>query len=153
VQFVSAAAPAAKDVAAEQAPPPAAGRQLGAESADKDKDKKGDDTSGKKPQPAVPNMNQVAAMAQAAQPLTQGMQSMMSSLQGMGSSAGGASQAKLADDTKKDDTKTTDDPATQLVDATTKEPEGAASGQQGSHRAPVAPADSRPQTGRTETGV
>jgi hypothetical protein len=150
VQFLAAGAPEAKDEAAEQAPPPAASRQLGA--AADDKDKKADDKPDKKPVPTPQtNANQIAAMAQAAQPLTQGMQSMMSSMQSLGQNAG-ASPAKLADDTKKDDTQSTEDPAAQLVDATSKEPGGAASGKQGSGSAPVQPATGG-QTAPRETGV
>lgn len=80
------------------------------------------------------------------------MQSMMSSMQGMGNT--GASPAKLADDTKKDDTKSPDEPAAQLVDATTPDADGAASGKQGSGGAPVqTPTAGRPASTPTETSL
>jgi hypothetical protein len=152
VQFLAAGAPESKGDAAEQAPPAGAGRQLGVETAEKDK--KTDDKSDKKLQPSAPsNINQLSAMAQAAQPLTQGMQSMMSSMQGLGGNSG-ASPAKLAGDTKKDDTNTPDESAAQLVDATTTDAGGAATGEQGSGSAPVrSTTDGHPETTPAGTGL
>ncbi|ORV57804.1 hypothetical protein AWC05_00305 [Mycobacterium florentinum] len=151
VQFLAASEPGATDQPAGAAP-----NLLGAETADKKPDdgKKPD----KKPQPAVPsNLNQLSAMSQAVQPLTQGLQTVMSTAQQAGSGMGnaGAAPAKLADDTKKDDTTNPDDaPAAEsrLVDATTKE--GAASGTPGSGSAPVEPAaGARPGTTQSEIGL
>jgi hypothetical protein len=153
VQFLAAGEQQPTGAATQQQATVAATRQLGAETADKKPDESSDKKPDKKPQPAAPiDFNQVSAMTQAAQPLTQGMQSMMSSMQGMGNA--GAPTAKLADDTKKDDTKTPDEPAAQLVDATTQDAEGAASGQQGSGSAPVQPSTGgRPETTPAETGL
>lgn len=153
VQFLAASAPAGTDQPASAAAP----KLLGAQ------DKKPDDKDGKKPDdkkphPAVPsNLNQLSAMSQAMQPLTQGLQTVMSTAQQAGSGMGnaGAAPAKLADDTKKDDaTKPDDAPAgeSRLVDATTKE--GAASGTPGSGSAPVEPpAGARPGTTQSEIGL
>jgi hypothetical protein len=119
----------------------AAATLLGSQSTDK----KPDDTPGKgadkKPSPgAAPNLNQLSAMTQAVQPLSQGLQSVMSSAQqagGMGSTA--TSPAKLAEDTKKDDTRKdeTSSEEPQLVDDTTPAAAGAAAGAPGSGNAPV----------------
>ncbi|SPM39503.1 hypothetical protein BN1232_00132 [Mycobacterium numidiamassiliense] len=153
VQFLAAGERQPTDAVTEQPTTAAAPRQLGAETADKKTDEASDKKPDKKSQPTAPiDVNQLSAMAQAAQPLTQGMQSMMSSMQGMGTA--GSSPAKLADDTKKDDTTTPDEPAAQLVDATTQDAEGAASGQQGSGSAPIQPpTGDRPETTSAETGL
>lgn len=162
VQFLAAAEPAGTDQPASGAAP----RLLGAQATDKKTDdKKTDGKDGKKPDdkkphPAVPpsnNLNQLSAMSQAMQPLTQGLQSVMSSAQQAGQGAGSAAPAKLADDTKKDDaTKPSETPAdeSRLVDATTPDAEGAASGKQGSGSAPVAPpAGGRPGATQSEIGL
>jgi hypothetical protein len=124
VQFLAAAEPAATDQPAGAAAP----KLLGAQTTDKKTDdKKTDGKDGKKddktPQPAVPsNLNQLSAMSQAMQPLTQGLQSVMSSAQQAGQGMGSAAPAKLADDTTKDDTaKPGETPAeeSRLVDETT----------------------------------
>jgi hypothetical protein len=153
VQFLAASAQQPAGDATEKSATAPAGRQLGAETADKKTDQAGDKKPDKTPQPAAQtNLNQLSALTQAAQPLTQGMQSIMQSMQGMGNT--GASPAKLADDTKKDDTKSPDEPAAQLVDATTPDADGAASGKQGSGSAPVqAPTADRPATTPTETSL
>jgi hypothetical protein len=98
------------------------------------------------------NLSQVSAMTQAAQPVTQGLQSVMSSAQqatgGMGNP--GTPPARLADDTENDDTKKPDESQTgdaQLVDAATADSDGAAPGTQPSGSAPVQP----PTGGRPET--
>jgi hypothetical protein len=123
-------------------------------------DKKSEETVGKKtdttPSAAVTtNLNQLSAMTQAAQPVTQGLQSVMSGAQqatgGMGNA--GASPAKLADDTKNDDTKKPDESTTgdaQLVEAADND--GAAAGGQGSESVPAQPPiDGRPET--TQSGL
>jgi hypothetical protein len=142
VQFLATAEPAGTDQPARAA----ATKLLSAETTDKKND---DKTPDKKPQPAAPsNLNQLSGLAQAAQPLTQGMQTIMQSAQQAGGGMGnaGAAPAKLADDTKKDDTQKPADES-RLVDATTKDADGAASGTQGSGSAPVqAPTGGRPQT-------
>jgi ESX secretion-associated protein EspJ len=156
VQFLAASAQQPAGDATEKSATAPASRQLGAETADKKTDPTGDKKPDKTPQPAAQtNLNQLSALTQAAQPLTQGMQSMMSSMQGMqGMGNTCASPAKLADDTKKDDTKSPDEPAAQLVDATTPDADGAASGKQGSGSAPVqAPTAGQPATAPTETGL
>jgi hypothetical protein len=159
VQFLAAAEPAGTDQPTSGAAP----RLLGAQATDKKTDdKKTDGKDGKKddkkPQPAVPsNLNQLSAMSQAMQPLTQGLQSVMSSAQQAGQGAGSAAPAKLADDTKRDDaTKPGETPAdeSRLVDATTPDAEGAASGKQGSGSAPVQPpAGGRPAATQSEIGL
>jgi hypothetical protein len=157
VQFLAAREPAAT----EQPASAAAGQRLGAEKTDKKTDDKTPDKKDdKKSHPAVPNnLDQLAAMTQAAQPMAQGMQSIMQGVQqsagGMGNT--GAAPAKLADDTKKDDTKKPDGSPTgetHLVDATTKDADGATSGTQGSGSAPVQPATGgRPETTQSEIGL
>jgi hypothetical protein len=159
-QFLAASEPGGTDL------PASAPKLLGAETTDKKADdKKPDD--GKKPDdkkphptPAVPsNLNQLAGMTQAMQPLSQGLQTVMSTAQQAGSGMGnaGATPAKLADDAKKDDTTKPDEaPAgeSRLVDATSKDGDGAASGKQGSGSAPVeAPAGGRPGTTQSEIGI
>ncbi|ORW98979.1 hypothetical protein AWC29_28710 [Mycobacterium triplex] len=154
VQFLAASEPAGTDQ------PASASGMLGAQATDKksgDKDGKKDD---KKPHPAKPaDLSQFAAMSQAAQPLSQGLQTVMSTAQqaGQGMGNAGAAPAKLADDTKKDDTTKPDDAPvaeSQLVDATTKDSDGAASGKPGSGSAPVdAPAAGRPGTTQSEIGI
>jgi hypothetical protein len=156
-QFLAVSEPGGTDL------PASAPKLLGAETTDKTSDdKKPDDKKpdDKKPHPTptVPsNLNQLAGMTQAMQPLTQGLQSVMSTAQQAGSGMGnaGAAPAKLADDAKKDDTTKPDDaPAgeSRLVDATTKD--GATSGKQGSGSAPVAaPAGDRPGTTQSEIGI
>ncbi|MEE6136243.1 hypothetical protein SKC41_07830 [Mycobacterium sp. 050128] len=152
VQFLAGSEPSGTDQ------PASASKLLGAQTNDKkadDKDGKKDD---KKPRPATPtDLSQFAAMGQAMQPLSQGLQTVMSTAQQAGSGMGSATPAKLADDTKKDDTTKPDDaPAgeSRLVDATTKDAEGAASGTPGSGSAPVeAPAAGRPETTQSEIGI
>jgi hypothetical protein len=143
VQFLASGAPAAKDEAAAQAPPPAATRQLGAETADKDKDKDKD----KKVKPGFDPATMASGLGQMTGMLGQfgGMGSgLMSSAQGaMGGMGAGSSGAKLADDT----TKAPDAPAdqAQLVNDT-KAGDGAARGDQASEAAPTqagSSADSR----------
>lgn len=160
VQFSAAREQQPTDAVTDQPASAPASRRLGAETADKKTDDTPDKKPDKKPSPVVPaNPNQAAAMAQAAQPLTQGMQSIMSGVQqfsgGMGNT--GASSAKLADDTKKGDTQSPDESPTdsaQLVDATTKDADGAASGKQGSGSAPVQPpTGGRPETAQSETAL
>jgi hypothetical protein len=157
VQFSAAREQQPTGAATDQPASGLASRRLGAETGDKKTDDTPDKKPDKKPSPAVPNNpDQAAAMAQAAQPLTQGMQSIMSGMQqfsgGMGNTG---SSAKLADDTKKGDTTSPDESPTdaaQLVDATTKGADGAASGQQGSGSAPVQPpTGGRPETAPSET--
>jgi hypothetical protein len=152
VSFLATAEPAGTG------PPTGAARPklLGAETTDKNDDKKPD----KKPQPAVPSdLNQLSGLAQAAQPLTQGMQGIMQSVQQAGGGMGnaGAAPAKLADDTKRDDPeKAADAPAgeSRLVDATTNDADGATPGMQGSGSAPVqAPTGGRPRTTQPETAL
>ncbi|OBA61397.1 hypothetical protein A5647_11355 [Mycobacterium sp. 1100029.7] len=98
-------------------------------------DKKPDDKSGKdtddKPRPVTPtNFGQLSAMTQAAQPLTQGLQSVMSSAQqagGMGNT--GAPASKLADETKQGDAEKDESSSgeAQLIDETTRAGAGAPS--------------------------
>lgn len=159
VEFLAAAEAGGTDH-----PASAASNLLGTQTTDK----KGDDgkkPDNKTPQPAVPtnSLGQLSAMSQAVQPLSQGLQTIMSTAQQAGSGMGnaGAAPAKLADDTKTDDptkpddsTKPDDAPAAEsrLVDATTTD--GAASGTPGSGTAPVEPpAGTRPQTTRSEIGL
>jgi hypothetical protein len=148
VQFLAASEPGGTDQ-----PASAVSNLLGAQTTDKkDDDKDGKKPGDKTPQPAVPSnsLGQLSAMSQAAQPLSQGLQTIMSTAQQAGSGVGnaGAAPAALADDTKKDDTATPDDES-HLVGATTDE--GAESGTPGSGSAPVeAPAGSRPGTTRSE---
>jgi hypothetical protein len=155
IQFLAARDQQPAGVATEGPVSAAAQRLVGAEAADKTSD----ETAGKKtdatPAAAVTtNLNQVSAVAQASQPVTQGLQSVMSSAQqatgGMGNA--GAPPAKLADDTKPDDKpdeSTTGD--AQLVEATTEGSDGAAAGTQGPGSVPVqAPTDGRPGTTRSE---
>ncbi|BAX95053.1 ESX-1 secretion-associated protein EspJ [Mycobacterium shigaense] len=120
-------------------------------------DKKDDNKdAGQKPAPA-PNpidFSQVSAMMQGMQPISQGMQGVMSSVQQAGSAANaGASPPKLADETKRDgSTKPDEKPSgeAQLVDATTAD--GAASGGQGAGSAPVQPTTGdRPTAAPAET--
>jgi hypothetical protein len=155
VQFLAARDQQPTGAATEQPVSATAGQLLGAESADK----KSDETADKKanPTPAVPtNLNQLSAMTQATQPVTQGLQTVMSSVQqatgGMGNA--GAPPAKLADATKNDDTEKPDESTTgdaQLVDATTEDSVGAAAGGQGSGSVPVQPpTDGRPETTQSE---
>jgi len=155
VQFLAARDQQPTGAATEQPVSATAGQLLGAESADK----KSDETADKKanPTPAVPtNLNQLSAMTQATQPVTQGLQTVMSSVQqatgGMGNA--GAPPAKLADATKNDDTEKPDESTTgdaQLVDATTEDSVGAGAGGQGSGSVPVQPpTDGRPETTQSE---
>jgi hypothetical protein len=150
VQFLAAREPAG--TASATAP-----KLLGAQTTDKKTPDKKED---KKPRPAAPsNLDQLSNLTQAAQPLTQGMQGIMQGVQqfsgGMGNT--GAAPAKLADDTKRDDTQKPDDLPTgesQLVDATTTDADGAAAGRQGSGSAPVQPpTGGRPPTAQPETAV
>jgi hypothetical protein len=128
-----------------------------AETADKKSEEKIRKKTDTTPSAAVTtNLNQLSAMTQAAQPVTQGLQSVMSSAQqatgGMGNA--GAPPAKLADDTKNDDTKKPDESTTgdaQLVEATTADSDGAAAGGQGSGSVPAQPPiDGRPETTQSE---
>ena len=130
---------------------------MGAETADKKSDETADKKANPTPSQAVPtNLNQLSAMTQATQPVTQGLQTVMSSVQqatgGMGNA--GAPPAKLADATKSDDTEKPDESTTgdaQLVDATTEDSDGAAAGGQGSGSVPVQPpSDGRPETTQSE---
>lgn len=146
VQFLATSEPTiTQPPASVSAPTPLSG-----ETTDKKTDAKPDKKTDKTPRPAS-DLSQLSAMTQAAQPLTQGLQSVMSSMQqsgGMGNTA--AAPAKLADDTKKDDTvKPGESPAdeTRLVDDTTTEAAGAAPGTPGSGSAPVRP----PTGGQPET--
>jgi hypothetical protein len=101
------------------------------------------------------NLNQLSAMTQAAQPVTQGMQTVMSSTQqaagGMGNA--GALPAKPADDTKPDDIEKPDESATgdeQLAEATTADGAAAAAGGQAAGSVPAQPPiDARPGTARS----
>jgi hypothetical protein len=158
VQFLAARDQPPTGAATQQPVSATAGQLLGAETADKTSDEKADQKTNTTPSPAVPtNLNQLSAMTQATQPLTQGLQTVMSSVQqatgGMGNA--GAPPAKLADDTKNDDTEKPDEPPTgdtQLVDATTEGGDGAAAGKQGSGSVPVQPpTDDRPAT--TQSGL
>jgi hypothetical protein len=155
VQFLAARDQQPTGAATEQPVSATAGQLLGAESADKKSDKTADKKAN--PTPAVPtNLNQLSAMTQATQPVTQGLQTVMSSVQqatgGMGNA--GAPPAKLADATKNDDTEKPDESTTgdaQLVDATTEDSVGAAAGGQGSGSVPVQPpTDGRPETTQSE---
>jgi hypothetical protein len=136
-----------------------AGQLLGAETADEKSDETADKKANPTPSQAVPtNLNQLSAMTQATQPVTQGLQTVMSSVQqvtgGMGNA--GAPQAKLADDTKNDDTEKNGDTEkpgesttgdAQLVDVMAEGGDGAAAGRQGSGSVPVQPpTEGRPQT-------
>jgi hypothetical protein len=155
VQFLAARDQQPTGAVTEQPVNATAGQLLGAETADK----KSDETADKKanPTPAVPtNLNQLSATTQATQPVTQGLQTVMSSVQqatgGMGNA--GAAPAKLADATKNDDTEKPDESTTgdaQLVDATAEGGDGAAAGRQGSGSVPVQPpTDDRPETTQSE---
>jgi hypothetical protein len=129
---------------------------LDAETADKKSDETADKKTNKTSSPAVAaNLNQLSAMTQATQPVTQGLQSVISSVQQLtgGTGNAGTSTAKLADDTKKDDTQpdesTTGD--AQLGEVTTADSDGAASGKQGSESVPAQPPTGRrPETTQSE---
>jgi hypothetical protein len=153
VEFLAAPDQQPTAAAPEQPVSAAAGQLLGVETADNKTDEKADTT----PSSALPvNLDQVSAMTQAAQPVTQGLQSVMSSVQqatgGMGNA--GAPPAKLADDTENDGTKKPDESTTgdtQLVDATAEGGDGAAAGGQGSGSVPVQPpTDGRPEATQSE---
>jgi hypothetical protein len=124
-----------------------------AEAAEKKNDATADEKPATTPSAGVAtNLTQASAMTQAAQPVTRGLQSVMSSAQqatgGMGNA--GAPPAKLADDAKDDDTTKPDESQTgdaQLVDAATADSDGAAAGGQGSGSVPAPP----PTAGRPET--
>jgi hypothetical protein len=153
VQFLAARGQQPAGAATEQPVSATAGQLLGTETADE----KSDETATTSAAAVTTNLNQLSAMTQASQPVTQGLQSMMSSVQQMtgGMGTAGASPAKLADDTKsddtkKDDTKKPDESTTgdaQLVEATTEDSGGAAAGRQASGSVPVQP----PTGGRPET--
>jgi hypothetical protein len=157
VQFLAARDQQSAGAATEQPVSATAGQLLGAEIADKSGEAiaKINDLT-----PSVAavttNLNQVSTVTQAAQPVTQGLQSVMSSVQQATGSMGnaGAAPAKLADDTKSDDTEKSDESTTgdtQLVDATTADSDGAAAGRQGSGSVPVPPTDGRPEA--TQSGI
>jgi hypothetical protein len=176
VQFLAARDQQPAGAATEQPLRATAGPLLGAEMAggknDETTDKKTDTTVSASPTPSASttpsagattpsaagtaNLNQLSAMTQTAQPVTQGLQSVMSSVQqvtgGMGNA--GASPATLADDTKADDTKKPDESTTddaQLADATTEDRDGAAAGRQGPGSVPVQPPiEGRPETGQSK---
>jgi hypothetical protein len=154
VQFLAAGERQAKDVVADQPVGAQTDRTLGAADDKKDDDKKPTPKPAPKPSPV-----DFSQMSQAMQPASQGLQSIMSSMQQSAGSMGnaGAAPAKLADDTTKDgDKKPADAPPdeTQLVDATTKNTDGAASGKQASGSAPVQPpTGGRPATTQPETQV
>jgi hypothetical protein len=157
VQFLAARDQQPAGAATEQTVSATAGQLLGAEAADKTSDDTADKKANPTPSQAVPtNLNQLSAMTQATQPVTQGLQTVMSSVQqatgGMGNA--GAPPAKLADDTKNDDTEKPDESTTgdaQLVDATAEGGNGAAAGGQGSGSVPVQPrTDDRPETTQSE---
>jgi hypothetical protein len=157
VQFLAARDQQPTDAATGQTVGATVGRLLGAETADKKSDETADKKANPTPSQAVPtNLNQLAAMTQATQPVTQGLQTVMSSVQqatgGMGNA--GAPPAKLADDTKNDDTEKPDESTTgdaQLVDATAEDSDGAAAGGQRSGSVPVQPLiDDRPETTQSE---
>jgi hypothetical protein len=155
VQFLAARDQQPTGAVTEQPVNATAGQLLGAETADKKSDETADNKAN--PTPAVPtNLNQLSATTQATQPVTQGLQTVMSSVQqatgGMGNA--GAAPAKLADATKNDDTEKPDESTTgdaQLVDATAEGGDGAAAGGQGSESVPVQPPpDDRPETRQSE---
>jgi hypothetical protein len=157
VQFLAARDQQPTDAATGQTVGATVGRLLGAETADKKSDETADKKANPTPSQAVPtNLNQLAAVTQATQPVTQGLQTVMSSVQqatgGMGNA--GAPPAKLADDTKNDDTEKPDESTTgdaQLVDATAEDSDGAAAGGQRSGSVPVQPLiDDRPETTQSE---
>lgn len=155
--------------ASAQTPPvgPPSGQLLGA-TADQPKDK--DDKAPNpepKPQPdkkgqpadiAAP-MSQLSGLGQALGPVTQGMQTMMSSVQQATGSMGGAGSAptQLADDTAKTDQSA--DSQTQLVDETRPEGDqppgnGAAASDRASGSAPVRPTTPhRPEPAPSEVGL
>jgi hypothetical protein len=153
VQFLAAPDQRSTGAPTEQPVSATAGQLSGTETADKKSDETADTEPDTAPSEAVPtNLNQLSAVMQATQPVTQGLQSIMSSVQqvtgGMGNA--GASPAKLADDTKDDGTTKPDESPTgdtQLVDATAADSDGAASGAQGSGSVPVQP----PTEGRPES--
>jgi hypothetical protein len=161
VQFSAAGGQQLAGARTDQPVNAAADRLLGAEAAEKNPDEAADKRPDKKPHPPVPvNVDQLSATTQAAQPLTQGMQGIMSGVQQFSSGMGntGASPAKLADDTKKGDAATipaeSSPGAAQLVDATTTEAAGAAAGQQGSGSVPVSPLTGRrPESAPAETAL
>lgn len=154
VQFLASSADTQTNALADQPVSAKKEQPLGAAADNKD-DKKDD---GKKPTPKPQptptsiDFSQVSALTQGAQPVTQGMQTLMSRVQQAASGAGTAgasSPAKLADDTKKGGPDGPDDKA-QLVDATTKDAEGAAAGGKASGGAPVQSVG-RSETPRSET--
>ena len=153
VQFLAARDGQPTGATTEQPVSATAGQLLGAETADTTSDETADQEANPTPSQAVlTNLNQLSAMTQAMQPVTQGLQTVMSSVQqttgGMG--IAGAPPAKLADDTKTDDTEKNDEsPAggSQLVDVTAPDSDGAAPGRQGSGNVPVQPpTEGGPQT-------
>jgi hypothetical protein len=155
VQFLAAGERQAKDVVADQPVGAKTDRTLGAADDKADDKKDGDKKPTPKPAPK-PSPVDFSQMSQAMQPASQGLQSIMSSMQQSAGSMGnaGAAPAKLADDTTKDGDKKADDAPpdeTQLVDATTKNTDGAASGKQASGSAPVQPpTGGRPATTQPE---
>ncbi len=133
VQFLAASDQQPTGAATEPPISAAAARLLAAETADKTSDQSAGQNTKTPPAPAATaNLNQLAAMTQATQPITQGLQTVMSGVQQVTGSVGsaGTQPAKLADDTKNDDTNTPDEPPTG---------DGAASGTQGSGSVPVQP--------------
>jgi hypothetical protein len=157
VQFLAARDQQPTGAATEQTVSATAGQLLGAGAADKTSDETADKKANPTPSQAVPtNLNQLSAMTQATQPVTQGLQTVMSSVQQAtgGTGNAGAPPAKLADDTKNDDTEKPDESTTgdaQLVDATAEDSDGAAAGGQGSGSVPVQPlTDGRPETTQSE---
>jgi len=154
VQFLAARVQPPTGAAIDQPVSARSGQLLGAETAGKMSDETAD--ANRTPsQTVTTNLNQLSAMTQATQPVAQGLQTVMSSMQqttgGIGS--GGAAPAKLADDTETDDTDNPDQSPTrdtQLVDATTGGGAGAAAGNQGSGSVPVQPSTGdRPQTAQS----
>jgi hypothetical protein len=141
VQFLSASDQQPTGTATERPISAGVAQPLAAETADKTNDEGAGQNATAPPSPAATaNLNQLAAMTQATQPVTQGLQTVMSGVQQATGSMGsaGAQPAKLADDTESDDTKTPDEPPIG---------DGAASGTQGSGSVPVQPATD----GRRET--
>ncbi len=157
VEFLAAPDQQPTAAAPEQPVSAAAGQLLGVETADKESAEAADKTPAIAPSAAVTtNLNQLSAMTQATQPVTQGLQSVMSSVQQATGSMGnaGAPPAKLADDTENDGTKKPDESTTgdtQLVDATAEGGDGVAAGGQGSGSVPVQPpTDGRPEATQSE---
>lgn len=139
VQFLAASDQQPTGAATERPISATAAQPSAAETADKTSDQNAGQNAEASPSAAATaNLNQLAAVTQATQPITQGLQTVMSGVQQATGSMGnaGTQPATLADDTKSDDTKTPDEPVTG---------DGAASGTQGSGSVPVQPPTDDPR--------